>query len=157
MNVGRIYTRNLVTVPRSGSLQQAATLMRSNHVGALLVTGEGTFSDRAVGIITDRDLAVQAMAEGVSPAGCAVGKFMTDSLATVSESADVHEAIEIMRAEGIRRLAVTGSDGEILGVLSFDDVVDAIAVELSSLAQALKTEWFREAETLGEIAEQVEH
>ena len=157
MNVGRIYTRNLVTVPRSGSLQQAAALMRSNHVGALLVTGEDKLSDRAFGIVTDRDLAVQAMAEGVSPGIATVGEFMTDSLATVSESADVHEAIEIMRAEGIRRLAVTGRDGEILGVLSFDDVVDAIAVELSSLAQALKTEWAREAETLGELDEQVEH
>lgn len=155
MNVGRIYTRNLVTVPRSGSLQQAAALMRSNHVGALLVTGEGIHSDRAVGIVTDRDLAVQAMAEGVSPGNGTVGEFMTDSLATVSENVDVHEAIEIMRAEGIRRLAVTGRDGEILGVLSFDDVVDAIAVELSSLAQALKSEWFREAETLGELDEQV--
>jgi len=72
-------------------------------------------------------------------------------------SSDRDLAVEIMRAEGIRRLAVTGIDGEIVGVLSFDDVVDAIAVELSSLAQALKSEWFREAETLGDLDEKVEH
>jgi CBS domain-containing protein len=146
MNISRIYTRSLVSAQRSNSLQKAAALMRQHHVGALLVTDDEPFSDRAIGIITDRDLVVQVIADGIAPEKRTIGDVMTQGISTIPEASDVHEAIEVMRADGIRRLAVTDDRGTLLGVLSFDDVIDAIAVELSGLADSIRSERGREAD-----------
>jgi len=93
----------------------AAALMRRHHVGALLVTDDEPNSDRAIGIITDRDLVVQVIADGISPEKRTIGEVMTPGISTISETSDVHEAIEVMRSDGIRRLAVADEDGTLLG------------------------------------------
>ena len=149
MNVARVYTRNVVATRHSSNLQQAAMLMRERHVGALLVIGDEARADSAVGIITDRDLVVQAMAEGVNPQEAKVGDVMTPDVATIGESADIHEAMETMRELGVRRLAVTGEDDTIVGILSFDDIIDALATEVASLADIIRSECDREADELG--------
>jgi CBS domain-containing protein len=151
MNVSRIYTRSLVASQRSNSLQQAAALMRLHHVGALLVTDDEPNSGRAIGIITDRDLVVQVIADGICPEKRTVGEVMTQGISTISEASDVHEAIEVMRSDGIRGLAVADKDGMLLGVLSFDDIIDAIAVELSDLAGLIRSEREREINERGII------
>lgn len=152
MNVARIYTRSVVSVPRSSSLQQAAVLMRQYHVGALLVTEDEPDTDRAIGIVTDRDLVVQAMAEGIGPEALTVDEVMTPEIAGVAESADAHEAMVTMRELGVRRLAVTGEGGALIGILSFDDIVDALSVEMSSLAGVIRSERGREVDERGEAA-----
>ena len=149
MNVSRIYTRSLVAAQRSNSLQKAASLMRTHHVGALLVTEDEPNSDRAIGIVTDRDLVVQVIADGISPEKRTIGEVMTLGISTIAETSDVHEAIEVMRSDGIRRLAVADEHGTLLGVLSFDDVIDAIAVELSGLADSIRSERAREIDERG--------
>jgi len=149
MNVARIYTRSVVSVPRSSSLQQAAALMRQYHVGALLVTEDAPGTDQAIGIITDRDLVMQAMAEGVGPDDLTVDEVMTPEIAGVAESADAHEAMVTMRELGVRRLAVTGQGGALVGILSFDDIVDALSIEMESLAGVIRSERGREVEELG--------
>jgi len=150
VNVARIYTRSVVSVPRSSSLQQAAVLMRQYHVGALLVTEDEPDTDRAIGIVTDRDLVVQAMAEGIGPEALTVDEVMTPEIAGVAESADAHEAMVTMRELGVRRLAVTGEGGALIGILSFDDIVDALSVEMSSLAGVIRSERGREVDERGE-------
>jgi signal-transduction protein with cAMP-binding, CBS, and nucleotidyltransferase domain len=149
MNVARIYTRSVVSVPRSSNLQQAAALMRQYHVGALLVTEDAPGTDQAIGIITDRDLVMQAMAEGVGPDDLTVDEVMTPEIAGVAESADAHEAMVTMRELGVRRLAVTGQGGALVGILSFDDIVDALSIEMESLAGVIRSERGREVEELG--------
>lgn len=152
MNVARIYTRSVVSVPRSSSLQRAAILMRQYHVGALLVTEDEPDGDRAIGIVTDRDLVVQAMAEGIGPEALTVDQVMTPEIAGVPEWADAHEAMVTMRELGVRRLAVTGEGGALTGILSLDDIIDALSVEMSSLAGVIRSERGREVEELGEAA-----
>lgn len=157
MNVSRIYTRSLIATQRSNSLQKAAALMRQHHVGALLVTDDEPHCDRAIGIITDRDLVVQVIADGISPEKRTIGEVMTHGISTISDTSDVHEAIEVMRSDGIRRLAVADEHGTLLGVLSFDDVIDAIAVELSSLADSIRSEREREISERGVFTSLTRH
>lgn len=148
MKVERIYTRNVVGARRSDSIQQAAGTMRRFHVGALLVLEEG---DRAgvAGIVTDRDLVVLALADGLSPK-VPVDKVMSPVVASVPEEADALEALERMRAAGVRRLLVTaGPKGEPAGILSIDDLVDGLAAELASAAALMKAEIRRESAQLG--------
>lgn len=146
MKVARIYTRNVVSAPRSSSLQEAALLMRDRHVGSLLVTEDEPSGDHAIGIVTDRDIVMYATAEGLDPQASTLGDIMTPNIAAVSREADAHEAMAVMRRFGVRRLAVTAEDGSVVGVLALDDVVDALAVELSALAEVIRTERTRETQ-----------
>lgn len=143
MNVDRIYSRNIVSAPRSSSLGEAAALMRQHHVGALLITDDSLNENQVLGFVTDRDLVLQGLAEGVGPEDAAVGDVMTPNIASIASNADIHKAMEMMREHGIRRLAVSDSQ-QLVGVLSMDDIVDALAVETGSLAGILRTERERE-------------
>lgn len=153
MKVDRVFSRNVVRVRASAMLEQAAKLMRDCHVGALLVTDNGS-PGGPVGVITDRDLVVRAMADGASACDRTVGEVMSRALASVSRSADVFEALEIMRANGMRRLAVAEPDATVVGMVSVDDIVGSIAAELASLngilASELQHEGFRQGDS-GEL------
>jgi CBS domain-containing protein len=144
MRVERIYTRNVVGAPRSTSLATAAELMRSRHVGSLLVTDDPPEDGRALGILTDRDIVVQAVAEGLDTRGLTVGDVMSPGISYIPEKADLHEALEIMRRSGVRRLVVTHDGGKVAGFLSMDDVIDGLAADMASLAGIVKTERDRE-------------
>jgi CBS domain-containing protein len=135
MNVGEIRSRNIVRAPRSCALLQAAILMRQHHVGALLVTEDPPNDDRVVGIVTDRDLVLRAMALGLGPGDATLGDVMSSELTTIRADSLLHDAIEEMRRQGVRRLGVTAEDGALVGLISFDDVVDAIAARLAASAK----------------------
>jgi predicted transcriptional regulator len=144
MRVERVYTRSIVGVPSSCDLRDAAALMHKYHVGSLLVTAGEPDGVTVEGFITDRDIVVQAVAQDISPREVTVGDVMTPVVATIPESADVHEALEMMRAAGIRRLVVTDDENRIAGFLSLDDVIDGLAADIASLAGVLKNERARE-------------
>jgi CBS domain-containing protein len=144
MKVEQIYSRNVIHARRSCSLQEAAKLMREHHVGALLVTDEEQQPGRAIGIVTDRDLVLQAVAEGIGPKELTVGEVMSRGPITVPMSADIHEAMETMREHGVRRLAVSGGNAMLVGVVSLDDIVHVLAGEFATLDGIIRTERERE-------------
>jgi len=145
MKVERVCTRNVVATPRSATLEEAARTMRRFHVGALVVLEPANGGEEVAGIVTDRDLVVQGLAEGVDPKRTRVEKVMSPVVASVREDAELGEAIERMRAAGVRRLLVTKATGEPAGIVSLDDAVDGLVAELASLAGLMKNELGREA------------
>jgi CBS domain-containing protein len=118
--------------------------MRRFHVGSLLVLEAADPHPEVVGIVTDRDLVMLALAEGLNAHKVTVDKVMSPVVASVPESADVLEAIERMRAAGVRRLLVTAEKGTPAGILSIDDIVDGLSAELASAAALMKSEIGRE-------------
>ena len=144
MRVERVYTRSIVGVPESCDLRDAAMMMHKYHVGALLVTADEPHEMTVVGFVTDRDIVVQAVAQDIAPREITVGDVMTPVVATIPETADLHEALEMMRGAGIRRLVVTDPENRIAGFLSLDDVIDGMAAEFASLSALLRTERARE-------------
>lgn len=147
MKVERVFTRKVMATTRSASIAEAAAAMRRYAVGTLLVLEDGGNAQRPVGIVTDRDLAL----EGFASDSCVVGSAMTPVIATVRASADVHEALELMRAHGVRRLVVTDAEGGICGIVSVDDIVDGLSADLAAAAAVLKGEVKRDAAGLGEV------
>lgn len=147
MNVERVYTRQLMSTTRGASLAEAAAAMSRYRVGTLLVMDHAGPDARPVGIITDRDVALRGFA---SESGH-VESVMTPVLATVREDADVHEALGLMQAHGVRRLLVTGPDGGIRGMVSIDDVIDGLSADLASAAAVLKGIINRDAAGLGDV------
>jgi len=140
MKVETIYTPNVVATARTSTIEEAADTMRRFHVGALLVVDDIDGDRKPVGMVTDRDLVLQAVADGVAPGDVTVAEVMTPAITTVCESADLNEALERMRSAGVRRLVVTRADGAVAGMLSVDDVVDGLATELANLAGLMNKE-----------------
>lgn len=145
MKVERVYTRDVVAAARSASLVEAARTMRKFHVGTLVVVDAVNGRQEVAGIVTDRDLVVRGLAEGLDARRATVDKVMAPVVASVPEDAELHEALERMRAAGVRRLLVTKPTGEPAGIVSLDDAVDGLVAELASLAGLMKNELGREA------------
>lgn len=148
MRSGQICTREVVYCGRDASVLEVAQLMRNHHVGDLIVAETRKGRLEPLGIVTDRDLVVKVLAEGVAAERLRAGDLMTRELVTVAEADSVHEAIERMRVEGVRRLPVVGADGALVGVLSADDVTEFLAEELAGLAYIAPRQSVREKAAL---------
>ena len=133
MNVGQICTREVVTIDRASTLQQAANLMRERHVGALLVTGDS----HVAGIVTDRDIVLEAVARGLDVTQAEIGRLAEGKLAVVRAGASLDEAISAMKERAVRRLVVSTDDGQLFGIVSLDDVLAALSHEMGELARAV--------------------
>ncbi|MGZ5105627.1 MAG: CBS domain-containing protein, partial [Usitatibacter sp.] len=89
MKVERNFTRSAVTASRFDTIEKVALTMRRLHVGALLVTEKTGARQEVVGIVTDRDLVMLVLAEGLDAREVAVEKVMTPVVASVAQTADV--------------------------------------------------------------------
>ncbi len=147
MRIGEICIREVVCAPAETSVQQAAQLMRRHHVGALLITEERAGKRYPMGIVTDRDVVVGVVAEGLVPGVITVGDIMGGELVTVGESEEVFEVIQKMRFKGVRRVPVVEETGVLVGVLAVDDLVDLLAESLTDLSKLIAREQFREQQT----------
>jgi CBS domain-containing protein len=134
MAIGEICSRQVVFIGRNESCAQAARLMRENHVGSLVVVAQAGTPVLPVGMITDRDLAVGVMALGLDPEKTLVEAAMRPRIALVRDSEGLGRAIALMRAEGVRRLPVVDAEGNLVGILAADDLIELFADELSGLA-----------------------
>ena len=130
-----IMTRNVKTANRETTLQEVSALMRDGDMGAMPVVEDG----KLVGIVTDRDIVVRAIADG-KDASSAVGEVMTAEVFAARENDFVFEAIRLMGDRQVRRVPIVNDAGELVGIIAMADV-------------ALETEDEREiAETLEEIS-----
>lgn len=147
MKVERLYTRHVMATTRSAPIAEAAAAMQRFQVGTLLVVEDKAHGGEPIGIVTDRDLALQGFASESS----LVGSVMTPVLATVRMDADIHEALELMRAHAVRRLVVVDGEGKVRGILSIDDIVDGLSADLAAAAAVLKGEVRQDAAGLGDV------
>lgn len=142
MKVCDICTRNVVTVPESEDLMGAAELMRKEHIGYLVVVApnvaDGTVAP--VGVITDRDIVIKVLAREADARSLRVGDVMTRQPITTREESSVAVALHYMREIGVRRLPVVDQAGHLVGILSLDDVLDALAEELTDVAGSIRRE-----------------
>ena len=122
MKVRDIMTTSVETIAPDTDLVAAARRMKELNVGSLPVVKEG----RLIGIITDRDIVVRAVAEGRELLLERVETYLTPSPTTISPDADAQQASELMAREQIRRLPVVEGD-RLVGFLAIGD----LAVELN--------------------------
>ncbi len=113
-----MMSRDFRTVGAEASLVEAAELMRSARVGALLVSAAGAY----VGVVSERDLVRKAMARGVDPAQEQVRAVMSSPIISIEYDRSAHEASDLMAEKGIRHLVVT-QDGAIVGMISVRDLL----------------------------------
>jgi len=138
MTIAAICRPEVITIDASASLRDAASLMRAHHIGALVVTVDATVVEQAAGVITDRDLAIEILARDLNPTDVKVGQLASRHLASVPSTAGIAETVAVMQATGVRRLLVTGNERQLTGLVSADDLLGALAVQLGVLANALR-------------------
>jgi CBS domain-containing protein len=142
MDVASLCRRNVVTVHRSDEITAAAATMRERHVGYLIVAepdlAEGR--QRPVGVLTDRDIVVSIVAKDADPRTLRVEDAMTREPVCVKETDSISNALESMRRIGVRRVPVVDALGRLSGVLSLDDILDALSDQLANVAGSIRSE-----------------
>lgn len=142
MDVRSLCNRDVVSIDAEADLRAAATLMCEEHVGALVVTsGE---PPKAIGVVTDRDLAIEALGRPGDPRDLKVDHVASKPAVVVPGSASLGVAAALMEETGVRRLLVTDDDDAVIGVVSVDDVLAGIASELQRLSGAMRSGIARE-------------
>lgn len=144
MSISDLCNYNVATVQRSTGIAEAAVVMRESHVGDVIVVDQNGGKTVPVGIVTDRDLVIEVLAEGVNPSDVTVADIMSPSLVTIHEDNGLDFALREMGRAGVRRLPVLDNQNEIVGILTMDDVVVYLARLAEHLADALETGQFKE-------------
>ena len=112
-----VMTEDLVTMPASAPISDAAKRMRDADIGDVLVMNDGTLC----GLVTDRDIVVRAVAEGADPQFTKLNEICTHEVTTVGPDDAVEDVIRIMREKAVRRVPVVEGRRPV-GIVSIGDL-----------------------------------
>ena len=115
-------SKNPACVTPDTTLVDAARLMKEENVGIVPVI-ESTGSRRLVGVVTDRDIAIRAVAEGRDGVTTSVGSVMTSDVRTTTADDSVDDVMKLMGSEQVRRIPVVDDRGVLVGIISQADIV----------------------------------
>jgi CBS domain-containing protein len=118
MQVQEIMRANVHMADPNMTIREAARRMRANNIGALPI-GE---NDRLIGMVTDRDIVVRAIAENRSPANTTVREVMSEGVCYCFEDDDVARAAEVMAKCQVRRLPVVDRSKRLVGFVALADI-----------------------------------
>jgi CBS domain-containing protein len=119
-SVEEVMSRDPLTISASSSIAEAARLMREGDTGAMIVVDE---QESVEGILTDRDIAIRAVADERDPSDTRVGEIASTDLDTLSPGSSVKDAVRLMREQAVRRLPVVDS-GRPVGIVSIGDLAE---------------------------------
>ena len=121
MQLQQVITRNPETVRPDDSIHSATVIMRDNRIGFLPVIDDG----KVLGVVTDRDIIIRAIAGGYDPCKTVIRDVMTDNPVLLQTTDSVELAIQTMARYGIARIVVVDLTGKMVGVLSSGDAATA--------------------------------
>jgi CBS domain-containing protein len=132
MLVQDAMSREVLTVSPEATIREAARLMAGADIGALPVAA----GDRLAGMVTDRDIAIRAIAIGKGPE-CTVGEVMTHDVLYCHEDEDLGHISQNMAENQVRRLPVVDVDKRLVGIISLADIADARAAEAGEALEGI--------------------
>jgi CBS domain-containing protein len=135
MTLGELFGKKVVTAAPSDAISEVADSMAHHHVGAVVIVE----STAPVGIVTDRDIALALGARGVSRRE-PVRRIMTSPVTTISHKEGILAATRLMRAEVTRRLPIVDDDRRVIGLVSVDDLLVLLGVEIGNVTEAVAPE-----------------
>jgi CBS domain-containing protein len=135
MSVAELCIRDVVWATPKTTIAQAAELMRRHHIGDVVVVDREDRTPAPLGIVTDRDIVIEIVAKGIDPSAVTVGDLATGKVEVIEEDATKEEALRRMSASAVRRLPVVNRNGGLVGIISIDDLLPRLALEIGSVAQ----------------------
>lgn len=136
MKTDEACTPDVICATPGDTLWEAARKMRAHHVGCVVVVDP---DGKPLGIVTDRDIVVEAVAAGIDPATLTVGEVMSRDPVTIEAGAELGWALKVMRDRGVRRLPVVDGSGRACGLVALDDILLQSATMLADVAQTVGT------------------
>lgn len=149
MNIGELCNRETIIVLKDENIVEAAKLMRRFHVGDLIVVTKSEDVNIPIGIVTDRDIVMEVVANNADPKTVKVSEVMSQELVSAREEEGIHESIELMRTHGIRRLPIVDKEGCLAGILSVDDILEFLGEEVDALIGLFYKEKRSEIDKMG--------
>jgi CBS domain-containing protein len=132
MQLRDIMSKKVVTVSPEDKIADAATRMREQNIGCVVVTNAGLIK----GILTDRDIAVRCTSNSEDPRICPVSHHMTTTVITATPTTDVLDAVHLMTDKQVKRLPVIES-AQLVGLVSFSDLAHAIESPIHDLLMGM--------------------
>jgi CBS domain-containing protein len=148
INVGSFCQRYLDLIGPDDSVAKAADRMRQRTVGSLIVVDA---AKRPIGIVTDRDLVIRALADARDADATPVSEVMTPDIVTTTADTTINSALRLMREGPFRRLPIVDDKGVLVGLVTADDLLILIGREFGELASLIELEtpataaWYRPA------------
>lgn len=140
MKVGEICKRAVIAVDNSTDVDAAAETMRKHHVGYLIVYKAGDELRRPIGVLTDRDIVIEVIANKVDPVAVTVDDVMTRQPMVAEETEQLGDVLQAMRIAGVRRVPVVDARGALAGVVAIDDAFDVITGFMCDITGSVKNE-----------------
>lgn len=127
-----MINRNVVSVAPDTKVIDVAKVMSQENVGSVLVCVD----NHCKGIVTDRDIVVRCIAKNVDVNDCTVEQILSEPIESVKDTDGIYDCIQKMKHGEIRRMPVVDEKGNVIGLVSFDDLILILAKELNELAEA---------------------
>jgi|MudIll2142460700_1097286.scaffolds.fasta_scaffold06076_4 CBS domain-containing protein len=142
-----VAVHNAVTVLPEESINECAKRMHAEHVGCLIVVEQTDGIQFPIGMLTDRDIAIEVVAFGLDPTAMTAGDVMSERPAVIEEDDDLLDVLALMRERGVRRLPVARADGALVGVIAFDNLLQALGELVDGMIGVLRAQQTRELRT----------
>jgi CBS domain-containing protein len=114
--------------------------MRRSHVGDLVVVDDPAGDRVPIGIVTDRDLVLEVLGNGLDPDHTAVARLMRQPVVIANEDEQVTAVIARMRTHGVRRVPVVSAAGATVGIITLDDLLRLLVSEAGALLEIVSNE-----------------
>jgi CBS domain-containing protein len=136
MSIDRIMQRPVVTLPPEATCAEAAALMRDENIGAVVIAESG----RPLGMVTDRDLVIRVIADGMEAGKTQLQEVMSGEPIFLGGERSIEQVIAAMGSLTIRRVPVVDEAGRLCGLVSMDDMLILLADQLGDLARVIRQE-----------------
>ncbi|MGE5525394.1 MAG: CBS domain-containing protein [Rhodospirillaceae bacterium] len=133
MVVRDLMTTDPVCCDPDTGLQDVARMMLDNDCGAIPVCEEG----KPVGIVSDRDIAVRAVAEGQNPLEMTAAQIMSSPVETVTADTSLDDLFDLMEDKQIRRVVVVDEEGAVCGIVAQADIAEYAGDEVAEVVQEI--------------------
>ena len=144
MLLKEICTPDVVHCTPETTALRLARLMRERHVGDVVVVEDAENDQTPVGVVTDRDLVVEVLGRERDPARVSAREIMRKPVVIARTTEDTAQAIERMKAHGVRRIPVMDEQHRLAGIVSLDDLLKQLAAEAGALVDIVSREQDRE-------------
>lgn len=138
MPIGDCCNLDVICCEANASIPEVAALMRQHHVGDVIVVGAREDARVPLGIVTDRDIVIEAVAPQVDLNLLTAGDIMNAPLKTIRDSDGFFDTLQTMRELKVRRMPVVREDGTLYGIVTADDIIDILTMELSTITGAIR-------------------
>lgn len=147
MRVSEILTTEVVCCGPQTTALEAARLMRTKHVGDVVVVSDPQRERVPLGVVTDRDLTTEVLGNGRDAGLTPLSGLARTPVVIAADCEDVHEVLERMRVHGVRRIPVVDGRGALVGIVTLDDLLGALFAEMQALLETTSRAQRREQST----------